>query len=253
MARRKAQLTGALNAMSDEAFWNTGAADTTRAPTAEIVGRSSDGVGSAPAPDRAASVAERSRAVAAQAPAPKMASDSTAAVELLALRSRGSGRQQPTGRIAVRVPAAALRWFNATARLRGVAKSTLFEQMLRGFVERVEREGAAFLVDLQRELSIGAKLTVTGDLWDDDTPDPALTRDRGHQAMSIVQIAHPVVLELKQRFDDCAWRLDLPKDTVGRLAVLGFLHRFACNHRTREADLGYAPDDVQRVAGTYLD
>ena len=255
MVARKRTMRSALGTLTDADFWHTTASDVDRrsvtdavagregvAPTARQVARGGD-VASAPSGEqRSVEAAPHSRVLVEQG----------GVAGLEPLRLRRARRLRPTGRVVVRVPSAAMRWFAAVARAKGIGKAQLFERVLDGFLRRLETRGPELLVELQTDLGLQATLEIEDDLWSAAAPVPRLVADAGRQPTAMRQMSHAVDRELERRFDDCCWRWDLSKDALGRMIVLAFLIRSARRHTDPVAELGFHPAEVAEQAGATL-
>ena len=247
--KRRKSLSDALEGLSDGDFWNTRSAEPDRPSVAEIVTqpvRLDDGVGGGRgSAQQSLRTAQNANSAGQRA---ERQATATGSAPLLFLRPRNARREVATGRIAVRVSVDVVRRFNAIARLRREPRGVLLQRVITGFLDRLDRDGVGLIAELHKELGLGRELVVDEDVW--TVPgEMTLTSDESTNAEPMVQMAHAVDLHVAQRFDNCAWRLQTPKDTLGRLVIAAFLWRFVTQRPDLEAALGFSAADIRTSAG----
>lgn len=250
--KRRKSLSDALGGLSDGDFWSTRSAEPGRSPVATIV---TEPTGTD------AEVEDRRRAKPTRLPTARHEGEASGngrgrAIEasegpLLLLRPRNARRQVAMGRIAVRVPLEVMRRFNGVARLRGEPRGVLFQRVITGFLDRLERDGVDLIAELHKELGLGQALVVDDDVWAVSSQ-PTFSSDRTVSTDAMVQMAHAVEIDVARRFDDCSWRLQIAKDSLGRLIVSAFLLRFIVQRPELEQALGFTAFDVRASAGASL-
>lgn len=174
----------------------------------------------------------------------------SSATRLDALRPRNARRREATGRIAIRLPADAMRLFGAVARTRNLRKSDLFEKVLDGFLRRLEQEGPVLLQQVHDELGWGRRYEIEDDVWSDAARPARLARARPSDPMPTAQISHVVSATLERRFDDTCWQLETSKDALGRLIILGFLLRLSRANLDIASTMGFQLADIEELVRT---
>jgi hypothetical protein len=258
-----------LGPLDDDEFWRTSGSDLAQPSVEAAVARNADlatGQGNSELGSAERSVSEKGRGAGPQAPSPARGSGRAGAHRqvvqdpsdqrgssaprvagtwLDVLRPRNARRSIATGRIAVRMPEGLMRCFNATARARATKKSLLFERIVVGFLDRLDRDGPELLAALQRDLELGPQLALEDDTWSDTGAQIAFA-DQGSQ-LPMAQMSHAVGLEVERRFDETSWRLQVAKDALGRLIVAGYLLRLIRHHPELEASVGFTVDDLRQL------